>query len=88
MAVFDWKGKGSIFAGGGLGSGGFKQEKPWEKVVRIWVGETVRNQGKFLFPGKYKDNGRSRTIIYAHWRLAEDALVGLPCPHFLQDREN
>lgn len=36
--------KGSIFAGGGLGSGRFKQENPWEKLVRIWVGETVRNQ--------------------------------------------
>lgn len=69
--------KGSIFAGDGLGSGRFKQENPWEKLVRIWVGETEKSD-KFLSPGKYKDNGRGRGIIHVHWGPG----------HFLQDGEN
>lgn len=63
LAMFSWKegrSKGSVFAGCGIGSGGLRQGRPWEKVVRIW-GWGDRNQGKLLFPGKYKDNGRQGT---------------------------
>lgn len=79
------EGQGQHFCWG-VGGKCWMKTRTWEKIIRIWLGEDkflVRNQGRFCLPGKYKDKRRQ-----GNYFCAFGALVGLPCPYFLQHRES
>ena len=72
--MFGWKEPGWQFCWGWNRKWWIKA-RPWGKIGRIWAGEAVRNELRFLL-GKYKESGRDREIIVS---TSWGARVAIPC---------